>query len=155
MGKMRVLLVEDQALFRELLRCTLIAQSGLEVVGEVGDGKSAVSLAREAEPDVVIMDVELSGKMDGIEAGIQIKKERPETGIVILSVHSDRRYVTSLPLDHLRGWAYLLKQTVPDVATVLRAIEGSRAGMLVIDPTLINSLRPRQDSVLAKLTHRQ
>jgi len=151
----RIIIVEDEALFRELLRRTLPSEPGLEVVGEAEDGETAVRLAEEMSPDVVLMDIELTGEIDGIEAALQIKKARPHVGIVILSVHKDRRYVTSLPLEDSGGWAYLLKQTVPDLATIVRAIEGSRAGMLVLDPTMVKSLRPKQDSVLARLTTRQ
>jgi DNA-binding NarL/FixJ family response regulator len=53
------------------------------------------------------------------------------------------------------GWAYLLKQTVPDVETVLRAIEASRNGMVMLDPSVVDGLRPRKDSLLASLTQRQ
>jgi len=150
----RVLIVDDEALFRELLCRTLSAESGLKVVGVAEDGEAAVRLAREAKPDVVLMDIELPGELDGIEAALQIKKERPETGIVILSAHSDRRYVTSLPLEDSQGWAYLLKQTVPDLAAVMRAIEGSKAGMVVLDPAIAARLQPRQGSALARLTPR-
>src|SRR4030065_1097121 len=93
----------------------------------------------------------MPGKLDGIEAALQIKKEKPQTGIVILSAHSERRYVTSLPLEDIKGWAYLLKQTAPDLATVVRAIEGSKAGMVVLDPSVVSGLRPRQGSPGARL----
>jgi DNA-binding NarL/FixJ family response regulator len=119
------------------------------------DGETAIRIAREKRPDVVLMDIELSKEMDGIEAALQIKKERPSTGIVILSAHGDRRYITNLPLDETKGWSYLLKKTVPDLATVIRAIEGSKSGMLVLDPALMKNLRPRQGSTLAGLTKRQ
>ncbi len=151
----RVVIVDDEALFRELLRRTLSAEPGLEVVGVAGDGETAIRLAKEASPDVVLMDIELPGEMDGIEAALRIKKEMPQTGIVILSAHSDRRYVTSLPLEDSQGWAYLLKQTAPDLAAVVRAIEGSKAGMVVLDPAVVASLRPRQGSTVAGLTPRQ
>lgn len=151
----RVVIVDDEALFRELLRRTLSAEPGLEVVGVAGDGETAIRLAKEASPDVVLMDIELPGEMDGIEAALRIKKEMPQTGIVILSAHSDRRYVTSLPLEDSQGWAYLLKQTAPDLAAVVRAIEGSKAGMVVLDPAVVASLRPRQGSAVAGLTPRQ
>ena len=151
----RVVIVDDEALFRELLRRTLSAEPGLEVVGVAGDGETAIRLAKEASPDVVLMDIELPGEMDGIEAALRIKKEMPQTGIVILSAHSDRRYVTSLPLEDSQGWAYLLKQTAPDLAAVVRAIEGSKAGMVVLDPVVVASLRPRQGSAVAGLTPRQ
>jgi DNA-binding NarL/FixJ family response regulator len=154
MGKIRLLVVDDEALFRELMCRTLSAEPGLEVVAVAGDGETAVRLAKQEKPDVVIMDVELPGKIDGIEAALQIKKERPQTGIVILSAHSERRYVTSLPLDDIRGWAYLLKQTAPDLATVVRAVEGSKAGMVVLDPSLVASLRPKQGSAVGRLNPR-
>jgi DNA-binding NarL/FixJ family response regulator len=151
----RILIVEDEALFREMLCDTLSEEPGLEVVGVAEDGETAIRLSNEAKPDVVLMDIELPGEMDGIEAALRIKKERPQTGIVILSVHSDRRYVTSLPLGDSHGWAYLLKQTVPDVAALVRAIHGTKAGMVVLDPVVVASLRSRQGSTVARLTPRQ
>jgi DNA-binding NarL/FixJ family response regulator len=151
----RVLIVDDEALFSELLRRTLSTEPGLEVVGVAKDGATALRLAREQTPDAVLMDIELPGAMDGIEAALQIKQERPQTGIVILSNHKDRRYLTSLPLEESPGWSYLLKQTAPDLATVVRAIEGSISGMVVLDPAVVLSLRPRQGSALARLTPRQ
>ena len=150
-----VILVEDEPLFREMLRRILSAEESIKVIGETENGETAIQLAKKKNPDVVLMDIELSGELDGIDAAIQIKKERPRTGIVILSVHGDRRYVTSLPLDNSPGWAYLLKQTVPDVATILRAVEGTKAGMLVLDPTIMKDLRPKQGSILSRLTPRQ
>ena len=152
--KTRLIVVDDEPLFRELLRSTLSAVLGLEVVGVAGDGESAVLLARKEKPDVVIMDIEMPGKLDGIEAALEIKREKPETGVVILSAHSERRYVTSLPLEDMQGWGYLLKQTAPDLATVVRAIEGSKAGMVVLDPSVVSGLRPKQGSAVARLNPR-
>ena len=152
--KTRVVVVDDEPLFRELLRSTLSAEPGIDVVGVAGDGESAVLLARREKPDVVIMDIEMPGKLDGIEAALQIKRERPQTGVVILSAHSERRYVTSLPLEDMQGWGYLLKQTAPDLATVVRAIQGSKAGMVVLDPSVVSGLRPRQGSAVARLNPR-
>jgi DNA-binding NarL/FixJ family response regulator len=154
MEKTQVIVVDDEPLFRELLVRTLSGESGLEVIGEAVDGKTAVILAREKKPDVVLMDIELSGDIDGIEASLQIKKENPEIGVVILSAHGERRYVTSLPLEDIQGWAYLLKQTVPDVATIVRAIQGSKVGMVVLDPMVVAGLRPRQGSAVARLNPR-
>lgn len=153
--KTKLLIVEDEALFRELLTNALSAHPEYEVAGVTQDGETAIELAKEINPDVVLMDIELAGKIDGIEAAIQIKKENPKTGIVILSSHSDRRYVTSLPLDSSRGWAYLLKKTVSDLESVIRAIEGTKAGMVVLDPAVVMGLRPRQGSNVARLTPRQ
>ena len=124
-------------------------------MGVAEDGEKAVALARETRPDVILTDIELPGELDGIEAALQIKKERPATGVVILSIHTGRRYITSLPLEDTSGWAYLLKQTVPDVTTLVRAIEGSKAGMLVLDPTMVKYLKPKDGSQLAHLTPKQ
>lgn len=155
MSKTRLIIVEDQPLFRELLSRTLSTEADLEVLGVAEDAESGLRLARETVPDVILTDIELPGKMDGIEAALHIKRERPETGIVILSVHTGHRYITSLPLEDSRGWAYLLKQTVPDLTTVVRAIEASKAGMLVIDPAMVKYLQPREGSALVNLTPKQ
>ena len=151
----RLLIVEDEPLFGELLGHTLSDGPEFEVVGIVRDGETAIRVASEEEPDAVIMDIELEGELDGIEAGLLIKEKRPETGIVILSSHKDRRYVTSLPLEERPGWAYLLKQSVPDLAAVSRAIRGSISGTLALDSNWISSLCPRRGSAVAGLTPRQ
>lgn len=151
----RVTITEDEPLFRELLLRALAAEPEIEVVGTADDGKKSVQLARETRPDVVLMDIELPGEMDGIEAALIIKREMPETGVVILSSHSDRHYVTSLPLEDSGGWAYLLKQTVPNLGELMRAIQGSKAGMVVLDPAVLANLRPRRNSAVARLTPRQ
>lgn len=127
----------------------------MKIVGATPRGETAVTMARELTPAAVLMDIELAGEMDGIEAALIIKDERPETGIVILSAHNDRRYVTSLPLGEKPGWSYLLKQSVPDVATIVRAIRASMDGMAMLDPGVVSSLRPKKSSVLARLTPRQ
>ncbi len=77
----RVLIVEDEALFREMLSRTLAAEPGLEVVGVATEGKEAVRLAAELSPDAVIMDIALPGGMDGIDAALQIKAQRKEQGL--------------------------------------------------------------------------
>jgi DNA-binding NarL/FixJ family response regulator len=150
-----IVIVDDENLFRELLCRTLSNERGLKIVGQAEDGESAIRITEEIKPDVVLMDIELPGKMNGIEAALQIKKKRPDTGIVILSAHSDRRYMTSLPIDNFSGWAYLLKQTVPDIATVVRAIYGSKNGMVVMDPHIVNQIQPKRSSKWANMTSRQ
>ena len=79
--------MEDEALFSELLQRTLSAEPDVEIVGVASDGETAVRLAAERCPDAVLMDIELPGEMDGIEAALSIKNARLETGIVILSIH--------------------------------------------------------------------
>lgn len=154
MEKTRLLIVEDEPLWSDLLARTLSSQADVEIAGQTREGEAAVRLSQRLHPDCVLMDIELAGQMDGIEAALKIKDERAETGIVILSAHNDRRYVTSLPLDEKPGWAYLLKQTVPDVETVLRAIHASINGMVMLDPSVVAGLRPRKSSNMSRLRER-
>ena len=152
---LKVLIVEDERLFGELLCHTLSREPSIEVVDVVADGETAVALAATVHPDAVLMDVELQGTMDGITAALEIKKERKETGIVILSAHHNRRYLASLPLNTNPGWSYLLKQSVPNVATLVRAIQGSVTGMVVLDPQVVSLLTPNAGSKIAGLSRRQ
>jgi response regulator NasT len=86
----RVLIAEDEALIRLDLR-EMLEEEGFEVVGEVADGASAVRLARELSPDLVILDVKMP-VMDGIEAAEEISRERL-AGILILTAFSQRELV--------------------------------------------------------------
>jgi DNA-binding NarL/FixJ family response regulator len=153
--RIRVIIIEDEALFREMLVDALSRKGGLEIVGTTDDAAKAIALARQTKPDVVLMDIELAGQMDGIDAALAIKKENPGIGIVILSAHDNPRYVSSLPLGDSPGWAYLLKQSVRDVSTVVRAIEGCTQGMVVMDPSVLAKLQPRKGSDVYRLTPRQ
>ena len=155
MSTIKLLIVEDQPFFRELLEKAIANVPQLDVVGTVEDGEGAVEMARKKKPDAVLMDIVLAGELNGIQAGLKIKEERPETAIVLLSSHMERGYLTSLPLNHSCGWAYLLKQTLSDLDTVVRTIEGSLRGMVVLDPMIASNLLPREGSLLQRLSERQ
>lgn len=152
--KIRVLIVEDEPLFRDMLRIALGNQPRLEVVGTVADGESAIRAADQLKPHVVLTDIELEAGLNGIAAGHRIKSQHPQMGIVILSMHRDKQYIASLPDERAGGWSYLLKQSVADAATLARAIEGSAAGLVVMDPAIVHSLRPKAQSELERLSPR-
>lgn len=141
-----VLIVEDQALFRQMLRSQLGRYPEIQVVGEASSGLEAVEKARAVQPDVVLMDIELGPGPSGIEAGYKIKAMNPAIGIVLLSMHVDRQFIVNAA-----GWSYLLKRNVHDVDVVVRAIKGSSWGMIVIDPEVTEVLRPRRDTPVGKL----
>jgi len=84
----RILLADDQTNVRKGLRMRLDLEPGLSVVGEAADGASAVTLARELSPDVILMDVEMPG-VDGISATQQLSKDLPDCCIVVLTIHDD------------------------------------------------------------------
>ncbi len=151
----RVMIVEDEGLFRDMLRVALSNRAGLEIVGAVSDGASAVRMARELKPDVVLMDIELGTEPNGIDTGMAIKKENPKAGIVVLSLHGDKEYLSLVPAEYAEGWSYLMKQSVADLDALTRAIEGSAKGLMVLDPGLVMGLRPRAKSRVDALTQRQ
>lgn len=153
--KTRLLIVDDEGLFRDMLYRSLSPQPNLEVVGAVADGIAAIEAADELKPQVVLMDIELGSGISGIEAALRIKTKHPHIGIVILSIHKDRQYIASIPKGKAGGWSYLLKQSVEDIPALVRAIEGSAAGFMVLDPAIVDGLRPTPGSLTDKLTARQ
>lgn len=102
---MRVLLVDDHALFRDGVR-SLLGARGVEVVGEAGDGERAVEAALRLRPDVVLMDITMPG-MDGLEATRAIKAKAPEIKIVMLTVSDEDRTLFEAIKSGAQG--YLLK----------------------------------------------
>ncbi|HMV98029.1 MAG TPA: response regulator transcription factor [Anaerolineales bacterium] len=88
MEKIRVLLVDDHALFREGLAAVISSQPNMEVVGNANDGLEAVIKAQELKPDLILMDIQMS-TMDGLESTRQIKQILPDTTIVVLTVRDD------------------------------------------------------------------
>ncbi len=151
----KIMIVEDEGLFRDMLRVSLTDRDGLEVVGAVGDGASAIRMARELKPDVIIMDIELGGDPNGIEAGLEIKNADPDVGVVLLSLHRDKEYLSMVPPERSGGWSYLMKQSVANLEALTRAVEGSASGFMVLDPALMVGLRPRPKTKLEALTARQ
>ena len=117
----RILLADDHAMFRSGLRALLDRLPDALVVGEAGDGLETLALARELNPDLVIADVAMPN-LNGIEMTRQLITESPEANVVILSMHSDRRFV----LEALRAGArgYLLKESAfEELAFAIRAVQ--------------------------------
>jgi DNA-binding NarL/FixJ family response regulator len=151
----RVLVLEDEGLFRDMLQTALAADPAIEVVGAVASGEEAVREAERVAPDVILADIELGPGLNGIEAAARIRAKHTNTGIVLLSAHRDKQYIASLPAGQARGWSYLLKSSVTDTATLVRAIQGAASGLVVLDPALVDALRPRPRSAVDALSERQ
>src|SRR5216110_2391658 len=92
---MRILLADDHQMFRQGLRTLLESNSGFEVVGEATDGRQAVEMARELQPDVVVMDVAMP-HLNGIEATRKIRDNSAGSKVVALSMHTDRRFTSEM-----------------------------------------------------------
>ena len=151
----RVLVVDDEPLFRELVTSSLLATGSIEVVGAVGRGLDAIEVAEKTAPDVVVMDIELGSEPDGIRAAHQIKAANPAVGIVIVSMHRDRQYLAALPSQRAAGWSFLLKRSIREPQTLVRAIEGAARGLVTMDPAVLEDLRPRRRSALEGLSEEQ
>ena len=130
-GPLGVLVVDDHPVYREGLAALLSSVPGLVVVGTAADGLAAVRVAREVQPDVVVMDVQMPG-LDGIEATRQITAEQPSVGVVVLTMSEDDGTVFSAVRAGARG--YLLKGA--DQEEVVRAITMVAAGGAVFGAAL-------------------
>src|SRR5471032_273372 len=92
MAKIRIMLADDHTLFRQGIRTLISAEADMEVVGEAANGGDAVEKAAEARPDVVLMDIGMPG-LSSFEATRQIKKNRPETKVLFLTMYDDEDYL--------------------------------------------------------------
>jgi len=151
-SRLRVVLAEDDILLREGL-ASLLERSGLQVVGQAGDASGLVSLVLETRPDLVVIDIRMppTHTTEGLVAAVEIRRERPETGILVLSAHADVEQAMEL-LAGGRGVGYLLKSRVTDVAEFIDTLRRIAEGGSAIDPTLVHELvnaRRRNDPLLA------
>ena len=116
----RVFIADDHAVVRDRLRLLLETQEDITVVGEAADGRKAVDQVLKLKPDVVIMDIAMSG-INGIEATQQILKTLPAVKVIILSIHSSTEHVSRA----LRAGAigYVLKELAgEDVVNAVKAV---------------------------------
>lgn len=158
---LRVMLADDHAVVRAGLAQLLGTTDDLVVVGEACDGEEAVALARELQPDVVLMDLSMPG-MDGTAATRQISASCPGTRVVALTSFSDRdRVMATLDAGAV---GYLLKDAAPD--EIIRAVRLAAQGLSPLDPraaqVLLDArtrgsrpdfgLTPRESEVLVLLT---
>jgi DNA-binding NarL/FixJ family response regulator len=120
MKPIRVLLADDHKLIRAGLVLVVQQQPDLSVIGEADDGRQAVQLVESLRPDVVVMDIGMPN-LNGIEAARQITASRPDTAVVILSMHADEGYVLRALKAGAR--AYLLKDSATtDLVQAIRAV---------------------------------
>ena len=135
MSKIRVLITDDHAMFRQGVRTLLAAEPDLEIAGEARDAAEAVSLSRQNRPDVVLMDIGMTG-MSSFEATRVIRKERPETRVVFLSMYDDDEYLAECVSIGASG--YILKESPAD--QLLTAIREVHRGGSYLSPRLLTRL---------------
>jgi two-component system, NarL family, response regulator DevR len=128
---LRILLVDDHEVVRLGVRALIERQPGMEVVGEASTAREAVGLARELAPDVVVLDIRLSGE-SGLEACREIKAQQPATRIVVLTSYPDDEMLFDAIACGAEG--YVLKQIGSD--DLIRALERIGRGESLLDPAL-------------------
>jgi two-component system nitrate/nitrite response regulator NarL len=129
--KIRVLLADDHPVVRKGIRGWLMGVENLEVVDEAVNGLEAVAKVKELSPDLVLMDVDMP-KLNGLEATKQIRKEFPNTRVLILSMHTNKAVVLQIIQSGAGG--YVLKDAPP--ADLLRAIESVDNGEPFFSPDI-------------------
>ncbi|NOH04899.1 MAG: response regulator transcription factor [Chloroflexi bacterium] len=150
MEKVRVLLADDHALFREGLAGIIASQPDMEVVGEASDGLESLVKAQELKPDLILMDVQMPG-MDGLEAIRQIKQALPETSVVMLTVRDDDEKLFEALKNGAQG--YLLKEIrSQELLAMLRgamqgeaALSASLAGRVLVEFRRLSRSRLKRD----------
>lgn len=126
-----ILLADDHAVVREGIRQIIERSPDMEVIGEAGDGETAIELARSYLPQVALLDIRLPG-MTGIEAAQQIAKVSPGTKVLILSAYAEQAYIEAAMEAGVHG--YLLKSAPGRV--LLDSIRAVRSGAMVLDSSL-------------------
>jgi DNA-binding NarL/FixJ family response regulator len=135
MSRIRILLADDHAIVRKGLRYLLDHRAECDVVGEAVDGREAVKLSEELEPDIVIMDIGMP-LLNGIDATSAIIKRNPRTSVIVLSMHIDEDYVLRALTAGVKG--YLLKDTAE--VDLARAIEAVQKGKTYFSPEITEVL---------------
>jgi two-component system response regulator NreC len=131
MGKIRVLIADDHTILREGIRSLLEDEPDIEVVGEAEDGHSAVDLANQFNPDIIVMDIAMP-RLNGLEATRQIRRQNSKIKILILTMHDNEEYIRQVLAAGAMG--YILKDAASK--ELLAAIRSINKGDAVLSPAI-------------------
>lgn len=155
--KRRVVVADDDVLLREGV-AGLLERSGFEIAGQAGDAAELLRVARDQQPDLVIVDIRMPPRQEteGLDAARVIRQELPEIGILVLSAHAEVAEAMEL-LATGRGIGYVLKSRVTKVDDFIDTVDQVIHGGSVVDPAIVQELvhvRRREDR-LERLTDRE
>jgi DNA-binding NarL/FixJ family response regulator len=154
----RVVVAEDDVLMREGI-VRLLGEAGFEVVARAGDADALLRKALAHKPDVVVADVQMPPGHgdDGLRAALELRRQRPETGVLVLSQFYEEQYALELIGDRPEGVGYLLKERVGDVDAFTDAVSRVAAGGSALDPEVVGRMlgRRRADGPLDRLSPRE
>lgn len=141
MNKLKIFLAEDHLVVREGLKLLINSQPDMEVVGEAGDGQSAITEAFNLQPQVVVMDVSMP-ELSGTLATRRLKEKAPNIQVLALTVHEDKSYLRELLQAGASG--YVLKRAAGN--ELINAIHVVAGGGVYLDPLMVGSLMGKPDS---------
>jgi DNA-binding NarL/FixJ family response regulator len=151
-------IAEDSVLLREGV-ARLLAEHGMEVVGQASDGEELLRKVRAHRPDVAIVDVRMPPTQtdEGVRATRTIRAELPETAVLVLSAMVEPAHARELLAEDAAGIGYLLKDRVADIDAFVEAVRRVGAGGSVLDPDVVTAMlgQPADDDPLAELTSRE
>ena len=155
---LRVILAEDAVLLREAI-AGFLHRRGFEVVAQVADPDSLIDAVRSLTPDLAVVDIRLppTHRTEGLRAAVQIRRDHPSTGVLVLSQYLESHYLSVLLGNNARSIGYLLKERVTGGNEFVAALHQIAAGQCVVDPKVValmleSSQRP---DPLSALTHRE
>ena len=155
---MRAVIAEDSVLLREGV-ARLLADDGIEVVGQSGDAEDLLRKVNAHSPDIAIVDIRMppTNTDEGLVAAKQIRSDHPEIGVLVLSQYVEEDYALDLLADNAEGVGYLLKDRIADLDNFLDAVRRVAAGGSALDPEVVSHLlgRRRADNPLQELSDRE
>jgi DNA-binding NarL/FixJ family response regulator len=155
---LRVVIGEDDVLLREGI-ARLLTEAGLEVVAQAGDAPDLLRKGLAHRPSVLIADVNMppGHEDDGLRAALEVRQQRPDTGVLVLSQYYEERYALDLIGERAEGVGYLLKERVGDVETFIDAVTRVAAGGSALDPEVVGRMlgRRQRDSPVDRLSPRE
>jgi DNA-binding NarL/FixJ family response regulator len=146
----RVVIGEDDVLMREGI-ARILTEAGFDVVAHAGDADAFLRKALAHRPDVAVVDVRMPPERadDGLRAALELRRQRPDTGVLVLSQYYDEGYAIDLIGDRAEGVGYLLKERVGDVDVFIGAVARVANGGSALDPEIVGRMlgRRRQDAL--------
>ncbi len=155
MNKIKLLVVDDHAILRDGIRALLDLYDDIEIVGEAPEGKEAIKKAQDLMPDVVIMDIAMSG-MDGLEATRRIRKQSPKVKVLVLTQHDNKEYILSAIKAGAAG--YIPKRALgSELASAIRAVYKGNSFLYPSATTALieDYLRQVEEEPYDRLTNRE
>jgi DNA-binding NarL/FixJ family response regulator len=153
-----VVIGEDDVLLREGI-VRLLAEADFEVLAQTGDAEDFLRRAMAHRPDVALVDVQMppGNEDDGLRAALELRRQRPDTGILVLSQFYEEYYAQELIGERAEGVGYLLKERVGDVDAFIDAVNRVAAGGTALDPEVVGRMlgRRREDSPIDRLSPRE